>query len=88
MSWILKFSQSDFRAKLLQNFDYVIIMVIVSAFGAGTAAVFSAQDKARLARLESKVDLLLEHAGLELDANATLPDDVRKSLQEDDESST
>ncbi len=75
-------------AMALDLFDYVVIAVIVSAFGAGAAAVFSAQDKARLARLESKVDLLLKHAGLEVDANAALPEDVRKALHEEDESST
>ena len=75
-------------AMALDFFDYVVIMIIVSAFGAGATAVFSAQDKARLARLESKVDLLLEHAGLELDAKAALPEDVRKALQDDDETST
>ena len=75
-------------AMTLGFLDYVVIAVIVSAFGAGAAAVFSAQDKARLARLESKVDLLLEHAGLELDADAPLPEDVRKALDEENESST
>ena len=73
-------------AMVLDFFDYVIIMVIVSAFGAGAAAVFSAQDKARLARLELKVDLLLKNAGLDPDSNLVLPDDVRQALDEDQSS--
>ena len=50
-------------------FDYILIWIIVSVSGGGVAAVFNAQDKARLARLESKVDLLLDQAGLKLDDN-------------------
>lgn len=76
--------QDDMFAMVLDFFDYVIIMVIVSAFGAGAAAVFGADDKARLARLESKVDLLLERDGLELDADAVLPEDSRKVLYDDE----
>ena len=73
-------------AMALEFFDYVAIMVIVSAFGAGASVVFGAQDQARLERLEMKVDLLLEHAGIELPKDAVLPEDVRVSLQENDES--
>lgn len=70
-------------AMALDFLDYVIITVIVSAFGAGAAAAFSVQDKARLARLEAKVDLLLKHAGLEPNADLELPEDVRKAMEED-----
>ncbi|MGI9427524.1 MAG: hypothetical protein ACR2NM_02620 [Bythopirellula sp.] len=66
-------------------FDYFIIAIIVSVFGGGAAAIFNAQDKARLARLEAKVDLLLDQAGLELDANAPLPEDVRQAIQKEQE---
>ena len=69
---------------MLDFFDYVIIAVIVSVFGAGAAAAFSTQDKAKLARLDAKVDLLLKHAGLELDPES-LPEDVRDALEEEDE---
>ena len=65
--------------------DYVFIAVIVSVFGTGTAVAFNAQDKARIARLEAKVDLLLDQAGLELDADADLPDDVRQAIQEEED---
>ena len=71
----------------LDFMDFVVIMVIVSGFGAGAAAVFNTQDKARLARLELQLDCLLAHAGLELDADAQLPEDVRKALQEEEGSS-
>ena len=67
--------------------DYVFIAVIVSMFGAGATVVFNAQDKARLARLEAKVDLLLNHAGLELDPDAEVPEDVRKAIQEEEDRS-
>ncbi len=70
---------------VLEFFDYVIIAIIVSAFGASAAAVFSAQDKARIARLDAKVDLLLKHAGIEFDPQSTLPEDVRQALGQDDE---
>ncbi len=70
-------------AMVLDFFDYIVIACIFSAFGASAAAVYSTQDKARLARLEAKMDLLLEHAGLELAANTELPDDVRKALEDE-----
>lgn len=70
---------------VLDIFDYFVILIIVSAFGAGAAAVFNAQDKARLARLEAKVDLLLKNAGLQLDENTELPEDVQKALDEENE---
>ena len=69
---------------VLDVFDYIIIAVIVSVFGGGAAAIFNAQDKARLARLEAKVDLLLDQAGLPLDANAELPEDVRMAIESEE----
>ena len=70
-------------AMVLDFIDYVVILVIVSAFGAAAATVFSAQDKARLARLEAKVDLLLKHAGVEFDPDTMLPEDVRQVLEDE-----
>lgn len=69
---------------MLDFFDYIIIAVIVSIFGAGAAAAFSNQDKAKLARLEAKVDLLLKQAGLELDPKS-LPEEVREALEEEED---
>lgn len=49
--------------------DLLLIGIVTSAFGGGGAAAaryFAAGDRARLDRLERKVDLILRHLGVEI----------------------
>ncbi|MBX7103376.1 MAG: ribosomal protein L7/L12 [Gemmataceae bacterium] len=66
---------------VLELWDFVWIALIVSLLAGGSTAIrqFSRADARRLMRIESKVDMLLKHAGLEFTrpADGTLSDEVK-----------
>jgi hypothetical protein len=66
---------------VLELWDFVWIALIVSLLAGGSSAIrkFSRADARRLMRIESKVDMLLKHSGLEFSrpAHGTLSDEVR-----------
>jgi hypothetical protein len=73
---------------VLEVLDFCMIALIVSLFaGGGTVAyrLFKPSDRERLRRLESKVDLILQHMGLEFHDPATpagLSEEVKALLND------
>jgi ribosomal protein L7/L12 len=71
----------------LEFFDYCVIALIVLVFAGGGAAynIFRPADRARILRLERKIDLVLSHLGIEYPNPTTaagLSEEVRKLADE------
>ena len=71
-------------AVVLDISDYFWIWVIVALSVSGLSVYLKPKDQARLRRLESKVDLLLEHAGLTDEHKIAAPPDVLEALRRGD----
>jgi len=66
----------------LEFWDYVWILVIVALAVSGLSRYLKPRERARLARLEAKVDLLLKQAGLAYDARAIAPAGVLEAVRQ------
>src|SRR5439155_5799899 len=58
---------------VLELSDFLIIAVVVAFAASGISVYLRPTERARLARVEAKVDLLLKHAGLVYDPKAAPP---------------
>ena len=66
----------------IEFWDYVWIVVIVALAVSGLSRYVKPKERARLARLESKVDLLLKQAGLTYDPRAIAPTGVLEAVRQ------
>jgi len=68
-------------AVVLDFSDFVIIAVIVVFAGSGLSVYLKPRERARLSRVEAKLDLLLRQAGVAYDPKAAMPASVFDALQ-------
>jgi hypothetical protein len=68
-------------AVLLDFSDFVIIALIVAFAGSGLSVYLKPKERARLSRVEAKLDLLLRQAGVAYDPKAAMPAGVLDALQ-------
>jgi len=64
------------------DFWWIGIVVLIALSGIST--FLKPKDQARLRRLESKIDLLIKHAGLANESKVSIPPDVLEALQRGD----
>jgi Ribosomal protein L7/L12 C-terminal domain len=68
-------------AVVLDFTDFVIIGAVVLLALSGLSVYLKPRDRARLARVEAKLDLLLKHAGIAYDPKVAVPPGVQDALQ-------
>jgi ribosomal protein L7/L12 len=68
-------------AFVLDVSDFIIIWCIVAVSVSAISVYLKPRERARLARVEAKLDLLLKHAGLAYDPRAGVPPGVEDALQ-------
>ena len=68
-------------ALVLDFSDFAIIAAIVALAVSGLSVYLKPRERARLFRVEAKLDLLLKHAGLAFDPKAGVPPAVLEALQ-------
>jgi pantothenate kinase-related protein Tda10 len=71
-------------AMVLDFSDFFWIWVIVALSVSGLSVYLKPKDQARLRRLEGKLDLLLEHAGLANNDKVDVPPEVLEALRRGD----
>ena len=71
-------------AMVLDISDYFWIWVIVTVSVSSLSVYLQPKDQSRLRRLESKVNLLLKHAGLTEEQKVAAPPDVLEALRRGD----
>lgn len=71
-------------AVVLELGDFVWIFVIVALAVSSLSVYLKPRERARLSRVEAKLDLLLRHAGVSYDPQTNAPAGILEALQRGD----